>query len=158
MLKKWQRPTFIVLGSKNSLNMCGSNFYFGRNFKKLKFLANVSSISRTIDNVSEPRRMFGKLLEPKIQMLDFVISSTFASFANRSCSRENIPLAKEVVLNVGIFLDLKSTRILFLASRSCKCNHIYQTAICFQSWLSVSGCTQNILEVWNMTEVAELGL
>ena len=32
--------------------------------KSLKFLANVSSIQRTIDDASEPPHMFGKLLEP----------------------------------------------------------------------------------------------
>ena len=33
----------------------------------------VSSTLRTIDDASEPLRMFGELLEPKIRMLDFAI-------------------------------------------------------------------------------------
>ena len=33
----------------------------------------VSSTLQTIDDASEPLRMFGELLEPKIRMLDFAI-------------------------------------------------------------------------------------
>ena len=50
----------------------------------LKFPPNKKRLLRTIDDASEPPRMFGELLEPKIRMLDFAIFSTFASFANRS--------------------------------------------------------------------------
>ena len=45
--------------------------------KSFKFLANVCSTPRTIDDASEPPRMFGKHLEPKIRMLDFAIFFDF---------------------------------------------------------------------------------
>ena len=53
----------------------------------------MSSIPWTIDDASEPMRMFGELLEPKIRILDFAIFLTFTSFTNCLHSRENTPLA-----------------------------------------------------------------
>ena len=78
-----QKFAKLVQGQQGFVNCSRESFLVRREFKKsLKFLANVSSIPRTIDNASEPPRMFGELLEPKIWMLDFAIFSTFASFAN----------------------------------------------------------------------------
>ena len=68
-----------ILGSKSLPNMrvnycLRQSFLVLREFQKLlKFLANVSSILRTLDDASEPPCMFGKLLEPKIRMLNFAI-------------------------------------------------------------------------------------
>ena len=68
--------------------------------------AELTRLPRTID---EPPRMFSELLQPKIRMLDFAIFLTFASFANRSCSRENTPL--RVLHSSCIFKGLYCTNL-----------------------------------------------
>ena len=58
--------------------------------KSLKFLANVSNIPRTIDDASEPPRMFGELLSLKYKCWILQFFRHSPSFANRSpFRREN---------------------------------------------------------------------
>ena len=75
-------------GFGSIINCLRESYLVRREFQKsLKFLKNDSSIfgrlRQTIEDASEPLRMFGERLEPKIRMLDFAIFWTFASFANR---------------------------------------------------------------------------
>ena len=91
--KKWQSPTFGILGSKILLNMRGgleaSSIVhgmletFARNFTLFEIPAKLKTTPQTIDDTFESLCMFGELLEPKIRMLDFAILSTVTSFANR---------------------------------------------------------------------------
>ena len=69
----------------------------------LKFPLNKKRFLRTIDDASEPPRMFGELLEPKIRMLDFAIFSTFASFTNRS----RVPWKPTFSLNAKCYICWK---------------------------------------------------
>ena len=67
------------------VNCSRESFLVRREFQtSLKFLANISSIPRIIDDASEPPHIFGELLEPK--MLNFAIFPKFASFSNHLCA------------------------------------------------------------------------
>ena len=97
-VNKMTKSNTCILGSKSSPNMHGGPSTFLR--ESFLFSGNLNNNKSSCECFQQPAinwqcfrtlHMFGKLLEPKIWMLNFALFWQYALFTNHSHSHENTP-------------------------------------------------------------------